>query len=105
MSDPGPPRPAATSTATTRYGTARAAAWARLHQQLAARAGWEGHDGELPVIEGTLIRLHVEHLPGDRSSGAAVAVVLPRRRRRRPRWTVPGRRSCAASISNTHSGS
>ncbi len=58
---------AATSTATTRYGTARAVAWARLHQQLAARAGWEGHDGELPVVEGTLIRLHVEHLPGDRT--------------------------------------
>jgi hypothetical protein len=62
------PAPAvATSTATTRYGTAQATAWARLHQQLAARAGWEGHDGELPVVEGTLIRLHVEHLPGDRT--------------------------------------
>ena len=58
---------AATSTQTSRYGTARAAAWARLHQQLAARAGWEGHDGELPVVEGTLIRLHVDHLPGDRT--------------------------------------
>ena len=42
-------------------------AWGRLHQQLARRAGWEGHDGELPVIEGTLIRLAVDHLPGDRS--------------------------------------
>src|SRR6185437_11672173 len=50
-----------------RYGTARASAWARLHQQLAARAGWEDHDGKLPVVEGTLIRLQVEHLPGNRS--------------------------------------
>ncbi|HXZ63787.1 MAG TPA: hypothetical protein VEH05_03585, partial [Streptosporangiaceae bacterium] len=31
------------------------------------RAGWEDHDGELPIVEGTLIRLHVDHLPGDRS--------------------------------------
>jgi hypothetical protein len=56
-----------TRTETARYGTAAAAAWGRLHQQLAARAGWEGFDGELPIIEGTLIRLQVQHLPGDRS--------------------------------------
>ena len=62
------PAPAATTvTRTTRYGAARAMAWGRLHQQLTRRAGWENHDGELPVIEGTLIRLQVEHLPGDRS--------------------------------------
>ncbi len=54
---------------TTRYGTARAAARGRLHQRLAGRAGWEDHDGELPVIEGTLIRLAVDHLTGDRSPG------------------------------------
>ena len=41
-------------------------AWARLHQRLASRGGWEDHDGPLPVIEGTLIRLPVDHLPGDR---------------------------------------
>jgi DDE superfamily endonuclease len=64
------PAPAATTaTATTRYGTARAAAWGRLHQQLGSRAGWEDHHGELPVIEGTVIRLAVDHLPGDRSPG------------------------------------
>jgi len=56
-----------TVTETTRYGTARATAWARLHQRLASRAGWDDHDGELPVIEGTVIRLAVGHLPGDRS--------------------------------------
>jgi hypothetical protein len=69
LADPGTwPAPAVTTaTATTRYGTARAMAWPRLHQQLASRAGWENHDGELPVIAGTLIRLAVDHLPGDRS--------------------------------------
>jgi hypothetical protein len=56
-----------TTTQTTRYGTARAMAWARLHQQLASRGSWENHHGPLPVIEGTLIRLAVDHLPGDRS--------------------------------------
>ena len=61
---PGPP--VTTSTATSRYGTAVAAAWDRLHPRLTHRAAWLGHDGELPVIDGTLIRLQVDHLPGDR---------------------------------------
>jgi hypothetical protein len=69
LAGPGtwPAPAAATSTATTRYGTAAAAAWGWLHQQLAGRAGWEGFDGELPIVEGTLIRLQVQYLPGDRS--------------------------------------
>ena len=63
------PAPAVTTvTATTRYGTATATAWARLHQRLETRCGWQDHDGELPVIEGTLIRLHVGHLPGHRDA-------------------------------------
>jgi len=57
-----------TVTVTSRYGTVQAMAWARLHQKLTSRAGWEDHDGPLPVIEGTLIRLHVtSHLPGYRA--------------------------------------
>jgi hypothetical protein len=56
-----------TSTATSRYGTAVAAAWERLHPRLTHRAAWLDHDGDLPVIEGTLIRLQVGHLPGDRN--------------------------------------
>ena len=55
-----------TSTATTRYGTAIAAAWDRVHPRLTHRSAWLDHDGDLPVIEGTLIRLAVDHLPGDR---------------------------------------
>ena len=55
-----------TSTSTTRYGTARASSWDRLHPRLTHRTCWLEHHGELPVIDGTLIRLQVDHLPGDR---------------------------------------
>nr|WP_279306028.1 NF041680 family putative transposase [Micromonospora globispora] len=55
-----------TTTATTRYGTANACSWDRLHPRLTRRTCWIDHDGDLPVVEGTLIRLQVEHLPGDR---------------------------------------
>ncbi|MHA6793782.1 NF041680 family putative transposase [Pseudonocardia bannensis] len=61
------PEPAqVTITDTTRYGTATATSWDRLHPRLTHRGCWLDHDGALPVIEGTLIRLQVEHLPGDR---------------------------------------
>jgi hypothetical protein len=61
------PEPAVTTvTETTRYGTATASCWDRLHPRLASRGAWQQHDGELPVIEGTLIRLRAGHLPGDR---------------------------------------
>jgi hypothetical protein len=56
-----------TSTETSRYGTAIATAWDRVHPRLTRRACWLDHEGELPVIEGTLIRLQVQHLPGDRN--------------------------------------
>src|SRR5438477_11503638 len=42
-----------TVTATTRYGTAVACSWDRLHPRLASRSAWLDHDGPLPVIEGT----------------------------------------------------
>ncbi|GAA3060737.1 hypothetical protein GCM10010464_26490 [Pseudonocardia yunnanensis] len=61
------PTPAqVTVTETTRYGTATATSWDRLHPRLTHRGCWLDHDGALPVIEGTLIRLQVDHLPGDR---------------------------------------
>ena len=56
----------ATTTQTTRYGTAVAQAWDRLHPRLTHRSAWLDHGGDLPVIDGTLIRLRVDHLPGDR---------------------------------------
>jgi DDE superfamily endonuclease len=61
------PEPAVTTTTeTTRYGAAVARAWDRLHPRLTHRSAWLDHGGPLPVIEGTLIRLQVDHLPGDR---------------------------------------
>ena len=68
LSDPAacPGPQITTSTETSRYGTAVAAAWNRVHPRLTHRAAWLDHDGDLPVIEGTLIRLTVDHLPGDR---------------------------------------
>lgn len=58
-----------TTTETTRYGTARTSAWHRMHPRLTRRAAWLEHPlgTDLPIIEGTLIRLEVEHLPGDRA--------------------------------------
>ena len=61
---PGPD--VATAAETTRYGTAIARAWHRVHPRLTHRGAWAAHQGKLPVIEGTLIKLTVDHLPHDR---------------------------------------
>lgn len=37
-----------------------------MHPRLQARGPWLDHCGELPLIHGTLIRLRVKHLTGDR---------------------------------------
>jgi hypothetical protein len=72
-------------------GIAVASSWDRLHPRLTHRTCWLDHHGELPIIEGTLIRLKVDHLPGDRDpkpvwlwssrTGATAADV--------DRWTWP----------------
>lgn len=54
-----------TTTQTTRYGTARAQSWDRLHPRLTHRGTWADHDGPPPILDGTVIRLSVDHLPGD----------------------------------------
>jgi hypothetical protein len=56
-----------TVTDTSRYGQAFADAWDRAHQQLQRRAAWAGHHGPLPTVQGTLVRLVVDRLPGDRN--------------------------------------
>lgn len=50
---------AVTVRVTDRYGTARVMAWDRIHHRLTSRSAWIEHTGELPVIEGTLIRILV----------------------------------------------
>jgi hypothetical protein len=65
--DAARPEPdAVTATVTSRYGRAEARSWQRAHPKLKARGAWAGHEGALPVIEGTVIRLTVDHLPHER---------------------------------------
>jgi hypothetical protein len=52
-----------TTTGDTRYSTATAQAWDRLHPKLTHRCAWADCLGDLPVIEGTVIRLTVDHPP------------------------------------------
>jgi hypothetical protein len=59
-----------TRTDTANYGKAETQAWDRIHPRLTHRAAWLEHEGELPLIEGTLIRLKVEHLSKDREAPA-----------------------------------
>ncbi|WP_433304340.1 NF041680 family putative transposase [Actinoplanes sp. CA-030573] len=54
---------AATVTDTRRYGQVKAQGWDRLHPRLTRRAAWADHDGALPIIAGTVIRLTVDHQP------------------------------------------
>ncbi|SCE65910.1 DDE superfamily endonuclease [Micromonospora coriariae] len=55
-----------TTAETSRYGTVNACSWDRLHPRLTRRTCRIDHHGDLPVIAGTLIRLQVARLPGDR---------------------------------------
>lgn len=91
-------------TATTHYGKAVATAWDRLHPLLVRRSAWGDHpEGDLPVIEGTVIRLQVDHLRGDRSprpvwlwwSATAATAGM---------WAGSGRHSYADSTLSTPSG-
>ena len=54
------------NTAAARF-TSAGVRWDRPHPRLARRGAWEDHDGDLPILEGTVIRLEVDHLPGDRA--------------------------------------
>lgn len=49
-----------------RYGHVTVQAWDRMHQKLTRRGGWQQHPGPLPVIDGALILVRVDRLPGDR---------------------------------------
>jgi hypothetical protein len=63
------PEPNTRSTRETdRYGRAEALSWDRMHPRLTHRGAWAAHPGRLPIVEGTLIRLQVEYLPGARAA-------------------------------------
>src|SRR4051812_22052178 len=70
LTDPGSwPAPSTRAvTDTPRYGRAEVAAWDRMHPRLTHRGPWADHAGRLPIVEGTLIRLQVAHLPGQREA-------------------------------------
>lgn len=69
LADPNThPTPAQESTGThDRFGATVARCWGRLHPKLERRGAWTDHDGDLPIVEGTLVHLAVEHLPGNRN--------------------------------------
>jgi hypothetical protein len=52
---------------TARYGRAEAIAFGRMHPKIDSRGGWKDHKGQLPVIEGTVVGLRIERLPGNRA--------------------------------------
>jgi len=70
LADPASwPEPNTRSTRETdRYGCAEALSWDRMHPRLTHRGAWAAHPGRLPIVEGTLIRLQVEYLPGARAA-------------------------------------
>ncbi|WP_431955254.1 transposase, partial [Actinacidiphila sp. bgisy167] len=50
-----------------RFGKVTARCWGRLHPKPDRRGSWADHQGELPLVEGTLVHLAVEYLPGNRA--------------------------------------
>jgi hypothetical protein len=69
LNDPAtwPDADATTTLDTARYGTAQVQAYARRHQRLSGDGAWAAHVGDYPIIAGTVLRVVVDRLPGDRS--------------------------------------
>jgi hypothetical protein len=69
FADPSTHHPAERETTSThdRFGAVAAHAWGRLHPTPARRGAWAEHAGQLPIVEGTIIHVAVDHLPGDRA--------------------------------------
>lgn len=60
------PEPVVTTTNDTdRYGQVWARAYPRMHPKIESRGGWKDHDGPRPIVEGTVIGLRVQRLPGN----------------------------------------
>ncbi|HKT05757.1 MAG TPA: hypothetical protein VJT31_40115 [Rugosimonospora sp.] len=69
LDDPGTwPTPAQTvASMHERYGAVAVTAWGHHHPLLHRRGGWAAHPGTLPLVEGALILVRVDRLPGDRT--------------------------------------
>lgn len=63
---PEPDSTTDSDTDTDRCGTAVTAVWNRLHPKITHLGSWADHPGPPPIVEGTVIRLTVDHLPGER---------------------------------------
>jgi hypothetical protein len=48
-----------------RYGLVHARTWSWLHPVLQGRGAWSEHAGLLPIVEGSIILLSAQHLPGN----------------------------------------
>lgn len=48
-----------------RYGNVHTVAYARMHQKIDTSAGCKESNGSPPLVEGTVIGLNVDHLPGN----------------------------------------
>ena len=49
-----------------RYGTVKVKAWHGLHPRVIGSGRWRDYEGAPPIVRGTVIRVHVEHLPRPR---------------------------------------
>ncbi|MEW1719736.1 NF041680 family putative transposase [Streptomyces sp. NPDC093109] len=49
-----------------RFGEVLARCWGQMHPKPDRRGSWADHEGELPLVEGALVHLAVEYLPGNR---------------------------------------
>jgi DDE superfamily endonuclease len=69
LDEPGalPPAQRHLTAVSARYGAVTVDAWHGLHQKLARQGGWASFVGCLPTVAGSLIRVRVDHLPGNRA--------------------------------------
>jgi hypothetical protein len=47
-----------------RYGRVTLSAWDNRHRRLIRDGHWKDHDGPLPIVAGTVLRVEIERLPG-----------------------------------------
>jgi hypothetical protein len=47
-----------------RYGRVRLSAWDTRHRRLIRDGHWKDHDGPLPIVAGTVVRVEIQRLPG-----------------------------------------